>query len=280
MASSVRADSVAEAIREVSAEVIMPRFRALGPGDVMEKNPGDLVTVADQLAEQALTSRLLDLDPGSAVVGEEAVAANHTILERAAAGGRLWIIDPIDGTGSFARGATRFAVMVALLDEGQTVSGWIWQPIDQRMYTAHLGQGAHCDGIKIEPRPTPSHDLSEMTGDVRTTFFVDQQRLELLQRFQDKERVVVDRGGACGYVYPELATGELDFAVFGRQYPWDHAAGALLLEESGGAARDLSGSAYEPTHTTWGLLSVSHRNQWELIHRELFGQEATDRPKP
>jgi fructose-1,6-bisphosphatase/inositol monophosphatase family enzyme len=52
MASSVRADSVAEAIREVSAEVIMPRFRALGPGDVMEKNPGDLVTVADQLAEQ------------------------------------------------------------------------------------------------------------------------------------------------------------------------------------------------------------------------------------
>ena len=182
------------------------------------KNPGDLVTVADQLAEQALTSRLLDLDPGSAVVGEEAVAANHTILERAAAGGRVWIIDPIDGTGSFARGATRFAVMVALLDEGrQSLAGFGSQSISG--CTPHiLGRARTATASRLNPA-NPSHDLSEMTGDVRTTFFVDQQRLELLQRFQDKERVVVDRGGACGYVYPELATGELDFAVFGRQYP-------------------------------------------------------------
>ena len=92
----------------------------------------------------------------------------------------------------------------------------------------------------------------------------------MVQRFEGKDQVVLDRGGACGYVYPDLATGTLDFAVFGRQYPWDHAAGALLVSEAGGAARDLSGAAYSPTHTTWGLLSVSHRDQWEPLHRELF----------
>ena len=270
MVAADSSDEVAAAIREVCDEIIMPRFRALGPGDVMEKNPGDLVTVADQLAELELTSRLLDLDPRSAVVGEEAVAADETVLERAAAGGRVWLIDPIDGTGSFARGGTRFAVMVALLEEGRTVSGWIWQPIDQRMYTAVLGQGAECNSVLMQPRPVPVHDLSDMNGDVRTTFFIDQKRLELMQRFEGKDHVVLDRGGACGYVYPDLATGTLDFAVFGRQYPWDHAAGALLISEAGGAARDLSGAVYAPTHTTWGLLSVSHRDQWEPIHRELF----------
>ena len=61
MASSSSPDSVAEAIREVSAEVIMPRF-GHWDGRRHGRNPGDLVTVADQLAEQARwTSRLFDL---------------------------------------------------------------------------------------------------------------------------------------------------------------------------------------------------------------------------
>lgn len=264
-------DRVATAIRDVSAEVIMPRFRSLGPNDVMEKHPGDLVTIADQLAEEALAQRLQELDADSQVVGEEAVAADHTVLERASAGGRVWIIDPIDGTGAFARGDSRFAVMVALIDEGVTVSGWIWQPTAERMFVAHRGRGAYCNGRLIDPRTNLRHNLDEMTGDVRTTFFVDPKRLELMRRFEGRDRVVVDRGGACGYVYPELATGALDFAVFGRQYPWDHAAGVLILEEAGGAARDLAGQPYQPTHTTWGLLSVSHHEQWDPIHRELFG---------
>lgn len=264
-------DQVACAIREVCAEIILPRFRALGPDDVMEKGPGDLVTVADQLAERELTSRLLDLESGSQVVGEEAVAADPTVLERASADGTVWIIDPIDGTGSFARGQSRFAVMVARLVDGQTVSGWIWQPMDERMFVGHKRAGAFCNGVRLSRRDNPRRPLDEMTGDVRTSFFVDHKRLELMRRFDGRERVLVDHGGACGYVYPELATGVLDFAVFGRQYPWDHAPGALILEEAGGAARGLDGAAYLPTHTTWGLLSVSHHEQWDPVHRELFG---------
>ncbi len=271
MTNSVSSDLVADAIREVCADVIMPRFQSLGPDDVMEKGPGDLVTVADQEAERELTTRFLDLESGSAVVGEEAVAADPMVLERAAGAGTVWIIDPIDGTGSFARGQPRFAVMVARLVDGETVSGWIWQPTVNRMYVAHKREGAYCNGVRLDPRANPRHALDEMTGDVRTSFFVDHKRLELMRRFEDRDRVLVDNGGACGYVYPELATGELDFAVFGRQYPWDHAPGALILEEAGGSARALDGKSYLPTHTTWGLLSVSHHEQWDPIHRELFG---------
>ena len=264
-------DEVADAIREVCAAVIMPGFRALGPDDVMEKGPGDLVTVADQLAEIELTERLVSIEPGSQVVGEEGVAEDPSVIERVAAAGTVWLIDPIDGTGSFARGLPRFAVMVARLVDGQTASAWIWQPTAGRMYVAHRRGGAFCNGVKLERKANPRRDLNELTGDVRTTFFVDHKSMELMRRLADRDRVKVDHGGACGYVYPELATGELDYAVFGRQYPWDHAPGALILEEVGGIARELDGEPYRPTHTSWGLLSVSHHEQWDPIHRELFG---------
>ena len=75
-----------------------------------------------------------------------------------------WIIDPIDGIGPFARGESRFAVMVALLDEGETVSGWIWQPTDHRMYVAHRGEGAVCNDTVIVPSASPRRELNDMAG--------------------------------------------------------------------------------------------------------------------
>lgn len=264
-------EQVADAIRSVSDEIIMPRFQLLSPNDVMEKGPGDVVTIADQLAEAALTNHLLDIEPGSLVVGEEAVAADPAVLEQAERDGVVWIIDPIDGTRSYSLGRQRFAVMVAKLVDGVTQSAWIWQPVTRRMFSVERGRGAYRDDERITKPHKPDRDLHHLVGDVRTTFFVDQRRLALIDRLAAAPHVRVDRGGACGFVYPELATGDLDFAVFGRQYPWDHAAGVLLLSEAGGCALDLAGDPYIPTHTTWGLLSVSHHEMWQPIHRELFG---------
>ena len=77
-------DPVGEAMRAVAAEVILPRFRVLVDGDVSEKEPGELVTVADTAAERELTGILSTLLPGSLVVGEEAVAADPDVLRDAA----------------------------------------------------------------------------------------------------------------------------------------------------------------------------------------------------
>jgi 3'-phosphoadenosine 5'-phosphosulfate (PAPS) 3'-phosphatase len=73
-------DVVGEAMRQVAADVIVPRFRALVDGEVTEKGPGDVVTVADTEAERALTGILAALLPGSVVVGEEAVAARPDLV--------------------------------------------------------------------------------------------------------------------------------------------------------------------------------------------------------
>ena len=72
--------------------------------------------------------RACALLPGSAVVGEEAVAADPAMLDRLRDGGAVWLVDPVDGTANFAAGRGPFAVMVALLRERRTAAGWILDP--------------------------------------------------------------------------------------------------------------------------------------------------------
>src|SRR6185437_14383172 len=103
---------IAGLIRETAAIEILPRFGTLASGDIREKGPGDLVTVADTAAEQRLTRLLEEAVPGSVTLGEEAAAADASCFDRLAGAAPVWIVDPIDGTGNFVRGQTAFAVIV------------------------------------------------------------------------------------------------------------------------------------------------------------------------
>ncbi len=264
------------AMTEVCDEYIMPRFRHLADTEIFEKGPGDFATIADRESEAALALRLLEIDPAAVVVGEEAVASDPQILDLARGTGRVWIIDPIDGTGSFVRGRPRFAVMVALVEGGRTIGGWIWQPIGSSMYTATSVTDAQLNARPIDRAPVNSESrgpFEQLSGDVRTTYFGDEARSAVERTVGKLPSVRLNRGGACGYVYPDLACGRLDYAVFSRQYPWDHAAGALILEQAGGAVRDLDGRAYDPTSTSFGLLATGRAADWEAIKAHVFDSQ-------
>jgi fructose-1,6-bisphosphatase/inositol monophosphatase family enzyme len=274
MGNEVPVVEVEQAMKEVCAELIMPRFQRLDDTEIFEKGPGDLVTIADRESEVALSQRLREIDPSAAVVGEEAVAGDPGVLALARGGGRVWIIDPIDGTGSFVRGKPRFAVMVALVEDGVTIGGWIWQPTGEEMYTATAEAGARVNGRVLPRHPEGAQwksEFAELIGDVRTTYFDSQTQTRVKARLADAHNVRINRGGACGYVYPDLVTGRLDYAVFSRQYPWDHAPGALILEQAGGAVRDLRGEDYDPTQTSFGLLATARAQDWDGVRADLFG---------
>ena len=78
--------------------LIVPRFQTLGDDDVHQSSPTDLVTVADVETEEWLTPRLLELLPGSVVVGEEGVAADERVLDHLEGDAPVWVVDPVDGT--------------------------------------------------------------------------------------------------------------------------------------------------------------------------------------
>ena len=110
--SDAEQSALIDAVRTVARAEITPRFRALSDEDVDEKSSAeDLVTIADKRAEVALTAAVKDILPGARVVGEEAVAADKSILDDVAKPGRTVIIDPIDGTWNFANGVAVFGVI-------------------------------------------------------------------------------------------------------------------------------------------------------------------------
>src|SRR5258706_776673 len=111
----VDSEKIERLIAEVAAEEVMPRFEKLEAGDVSEKSPGDLVTIADVATERRLTPALLDALPGSRVVGEEAAAADPRILDQLVGDDPVLVVDPVDGTANYAPGLPMFAVIVGLV---------------------------------------------------------------------------------------------------------------------------------------------------------------------
>jgi fructose-1,6-bisphosphatase/inositol monophosphatase family enzyme len=261
-------DEVVSALKEVAAELVIPRFRHLGADDVMEKSPGDLVTIVDQQAEAALTARLGALLQGSLVVGEEAVAADHRVLERIGDPGPVWIIDPIDGTGNFAAGREPFAMMVALLRGGETVLGAIYEPMTGLVSVAEKGSGTYINGDRMRLSQSPAK-VDELRGALLVKYLPERLREQVRERSQ--QLAAVFNGHACaGREYPDLVQGKQDFALFWKTLPWDHAPGSLLVREAGGVAQHFDGSQYDPAQPKPGLLVCRSAEVFEQVRIALL----------
>lgn len=260
-------EKVAAIIRDVAATEIVPRFRSLSKADIREKGPGDLVTIADEAAERALTARLTDLLPGSLVVGEEACATDPAILSRITGeNDPVWIIDPVDGTANFASGRPVFAVLLALAVGGQTVAGWIYDPIGERMAVAERGQGVWMAGQRL--RALPGGPIPSLRGSLSTKFFPPEEktRLEALRpHFASTYRLF-----CAAHEYLNLLTGKGQFACYNRTMPWDHAAGVLAYAEAGGHVARRDGGNYQPGRTDGGILMAGDQKTWGDLRRLLF----------
>lgn len=264
----MRIDNVTDILREAAETVVLPRFRALGERDVAEKAPGEVVTVADQEAEELITRRLcgvLDVP----VVGEEAAATDPGLIDALRHAPAAWLVDPLDGTSNFVAGRTDFAVMAALVRGGETVASWIVQPISGRAYVAEHGAGAWRGDEQVRREPAPAAP-GHMRGAALARFLPPEARAHVetvAPRF-----AALGPGASCaGVDYPRLVDGEQDFVLFHRTLPWDHAPGTLLLREAGGVAlRPAGGRPYRPADGGLGLLNAADRACWETVRALLL----------
>lgn len=249
-------ETVARLIRETAQSVILPRFGTLKREEVREKAPGDLVTIADLETERRLAAGLSELLPGSAVLGEEAVAANPKRLSLTATCDNLWIIDPVDGTANFARGQPGFAVIVAHVEHGRTRAGWIFDPLGDRLVWAQAGEGAWSDGRRLRLVPAPASPFGAAYGriaGVRVATAVERAGMRTRNT------------GSSGIEYINLALGEAHFALHSRSLPWDHAAGMLIAMEAGGRAAFLDETRYDPRIHDHAPLAASDATCWTRV---------------
>lgn len=264
-------DRVADLLTEIAAQEIVPRFRHLAAGEISEKTGGELVTIADVASENALAPRLIELLPGSLVVGEEAAAADSRILERLKGEAAVWVIDPIDGTGNFARGNENFAIQVALVRRGRTEAGWIHAPMLKRLAVAERGGGVLLDGRRAQIRPSDK-PAAELKGTLHAGQFSTREMARLMQ--QRRSRVDAQKSRSAASVeYLRLLGEEMQFSLFTKLKPWDHAPGCLMLTEAGGVARFTDTEAtYSPLrHEGEGLLLAPDSASWKRLREALLG---------
>lgn len=263
-------DDVGGLLRRTADKVVLPLFCRLDAHQVTEKAPGDLVTVADHRAEEMITEELLKLRPGSVVVGEEGVADDPGLLDHLTGGGDVWLVDPVDGTANFAAGRRPFALMVALLTDGEPAASWILDPLAGTLAVARAGAGVRLDGRPVTTAASAAA-LGELRGAAMSQYLPPVTR----DRVVEGGRRLGDLlpGQHCaGREYLDVLTGDQHFVLFWRTLPWDHAPGALLVREAGGVVRRVDGGEYHPTDGGQGLLVAANEQIWREVHGALLGR--------
>jgi histidinol-phosphatase len=235
------ADDLALALElaDIADEITLGRFRAV---DLVVETKPDLtpVTEADRAVEEAVRARLAVARPEDGIVGEEFGAAEGT------AGGRRWIIDPIDGTKSYVRGVPTWATLLALEEDGDVIVGVVSAPEVNRRWWARRGEGAWLDdGLAGAPRRLGVSAVRELS-DAQLSFggledWNDIGRIEVLLELS--RACWRTRGLGDLWSYMLVAEGAVDIGLDPIVSVWDLAAPKVIVEEAGGRFTDFGGVA-------------------------------------
>lgn len=229
---------------------------------VIEKDsPINIVTSADTAVQAYLQKHLTALLPGSAFLGEE---------EQHAAGvcEFLWVVDPIDGTTNFARGIADCAISVALLKNGETVLGVVYSPRKRELFTAEKGKGAYLNGKPISVSEKP---FSESIFCTAFSLYQKEYGPACVSLLSDVYHECNDfrRFGSCAMELCYLAAGRCDLYFEIRLFPWDYAAGILILREAGGFASALNG-ADVPYDSISPIIAANTRENFERLTQKVL----------
>jgi fructose-1,6-bisphosphatase/inositol monophosphatase family enzyme len=252
-------------LREAAERAVLPHYQHLESHQIDAKAADDVVTVADKEAELILAEGLSRLLPEATIVGEEAAHADPALLDRL--GDVLcWIIDPIDGTNNFAAGRPPFGLMVALAEAGETIAGWIYDPLTGRLCHAHRGHGAWIGDERITARTTGAKPPVAAISLV----FMDQAKRAAMKDHIAPHYTLVDIPRCAAEQYPRLVLGVNDLSIFERTLAWDHAPGVLFVNEAGGKVARPDGRPYrvDEAHLP-GLLAAANPGLWDELSERL-----------
>ena len=251
--SSFDIDRLAVILRDAAKAEILPRFRRLDAGMVRQKTEAiDLVTEADEQAERRDQGAVAEAAwPEALFVGEESVAADPALLDELDGAEFAIIVDPVDGTANFAAGLPLFAVMAAVVRNGETIAGIIYDPMGDDWVVAEKGGGAWHAAARWHAVAAQGRDGAGARPDGRAR--VDRLPAAAEQADGAGQPRQGPGGGELSRA-PGTSTGRSPagishFVMFNKLMPWDHLAGRADLAGGGrlcGALRRLALPAEPP----------------------------------
>jgi myo-inositol-1(or 4)-monophosphatase len=228
-------------LAKAGGRIAREHFSLVKDQDITVKGSRDYVSHVDRQVEVELVRRIRARHPDHQILGEEGSPGTVTAAQWEPHR-PLWIIDPIDGTTNFIHGLPAFAISIAFLDAGQPRFAAVYQPISDELFTAERGAGLWLNGQR---RYTSAcNELDRALVGSALPFRFPEAHQDALQVFERVQRNCDDqrRSGSAALDLAYVAVGRLDAYYELGIYPWDTAAGELLVRSGGGLATDFRGS--------------------------------------
>ena len=206
------------------------------PQEISYKRKSDLVTEADRRSEALIVKRLHTFFPEHAVVGEEG-GGQKTDSDY------CWYVDPLDGTTNFAHGFPVFCVTLGLAYRGEIITGVVYDPIHDELFTAERGLGAYLNNKSIHVSKTAGLTESLLATGFPPFASNHDLNIEFYLRFTMLSHGI-RRAGSAALDLCSVAAGRFEGFWELKLNPWDKAAGSLLVTEAGGRVTDLEGRPF------------------------------------
>ena len=226
-------------------------------------NESNYVTSADIQVQNFLEERLIELLPGSHLIGEE----NDS---NPSDGDFIWVIDPIDGTSNFIRDIGLSVISVALLKRGEPYLGVVYHPYRNEMYWAESGKGAFLNGKQIHVSERDfrhSHLCSAMSlyekAYAKPCFNVIEK---VYEKADDLRRL-----GSAALETAMLAAGRVELYFEIRVYAWDVAATAVIIKEAGGHMEFMFHESL-PLNKPFGVIAANTKENFEQLKTIVYGE--------
>ena len=222
---------VARASTREAGKLALAGFRR--SQDVTTKGRGNLVTQTDLEIEAYLQQVLTEEFPDHRLLSEETAAGTDTA-------GWVWVIDPLDGTRNFVSGIPFFCINLALCYDGEPCAAVTYDPNHEEAFSAERGRGLWVNDQPVRASSKSTVQASVLGIDLGYDDRRGRAALQLVQQlFPGFQAVRVPGSAALGLAY--AAAGRFDLFVHHYLFPWDIAAGILLVHEAGGTITDRDG---------------------------------------
>ncbi|MDR1473385.1 MAG: inositol monophosphatase family protein [Lactobacillales bacterium] len=190
----------------------------------------DVVTNVDKEVQRFLVAKIESEFPEDKILAEEDEKSSLVDMS-----GRVWLIDPIDGTLNFVFQRENFAIMIGVYEDGIGKLGFIYDVMRGEMYWGGADLGVFCNEEKLEP-PKNSGAKDGLWG-INIGMYV--QNVGNIQTIGENA-MGVRMIGSAGLEFISLLKGNT-IGYISNLYPWDYAPGVVLIKEFGFKASDLDG---------------------------------------
>jgi len=238
-----------EALARKAGAVALDYFRKLDTLTVTQKGHQDLVSEADRNVETLIREELAKSYPNDGILGEE-----HGMEEGDS--GFTWVIDPIDGTANFVAGIPQWCVIIACVQQGQTLLGVIYDPVADECFSALAGGGAFLNGKPIRASASDSVAVGSVgVGFNGRTSITD--AINAVGALVSKGGIFF-RNASGGLMLAYTGAGRLIGYIESHMNAWDCLAGMLLIQEAGGKVmeQDVSYALYHGARVVTGGANV------------------------